>query len=186
MISRKCFLLPSTGRRSSRGAACPARARGLGPLDGFAIPAGWRLEAFPALLRLYRPVAASSASTEALARSGIPRTPASEEKRGFCDANPMGCAADSLLRRSATQLRICAKPAGRPVSSPAERRAALTRGRARAPAASGATAPPGGRTPGAGTPLAGLLGGSSRWSRTACPPAPHPPSALSAAKGRGT
>ena len=58
------------------------------PLDGFAVPAGRRPEAFPALLRLYRPVAASDASTEALERSGMPRTPAGEEMMGFCAATP--------------------------------------------------------------------------------------------------
>ena len=45
--------------------------------------------------------------------------------------SPIECDACSLLRRSAPPSRISANPAFRPVSSPAERRAALTRGRER-------------------------------------------------------
>ena len=45
---------------------------------------GWRR--FRRYCASYRPVAASDASTEALERSGMPRTPAGEEMMGFCDA----------------------------------------------------------------------------------------------------
>ena len=95
MVPRKRFRPPFSGRLCSSGGA------GSGPR----IP------------RLYRPVAASDASTEALERSGMPRAPAGEETMGFCGATPIECDACSLLRRSAPPSRIGAKPAFRPISS---------------------------------------------------------------------